>query len=261
LKAQTLIEVICAAHYSAFVQSEWQERGGMILVAPPGHLKTTWLSFLSDYPGVYLTTDLNSQMLARLKDDITGNMIRTIIISDLQKLYERHPMVSSNIEGSLRSIVEEGFIASSFQDASVITRRARALVLAGCVPSVYERRATDWRQTGFLRRFIVSSYTMQKPHLLMDALQKWQRVEVNEGLKYSIPVQTIPYCMNENESKKIRHMLRRQATPTPFALLLKIGSVLRWRWRRLKIAGPDPTMDTLQDFSESLHGEGADLRI
>jgi len=257
MKASTLIQVVCAAHHTSFVESPWRERGGILLVAPPGQMKSTWLEFLKEYYGVYMTTDLNSQMLARLKDDMVSDRIKTIVIPDFQKLYKRHPMVSANLEATLQAVMEEGFIASSFQDASIVSQRARALLITACVPSFHDSRSLDWRQSGFLRRLLVLTYSLKDSSLLMDSVEKWHRIEVAEGIRYALPNEGIPYNLTRDEARKIRHFLRAMPEVTPFVLMQKIACVLRWRWLRLKRKGTDPTMSIMYDLSECLHGEGA----
>lgn len=257
MKASTCIEILCASHITAQVQSPWGERGAIILVAPPGQIKTTLLFTLKDYHGVYLTSDLNVQMLGKIRDDIISERIKTIVIPDIQKLYERHSMVSSNIEGCLRAMVEEGFIATSFQDASAISRKAKALFLSASTPSFYESHLTAWRQTGFARRVLFSVYSLDDPLILIRAIEKWKRVEITNGLKWGFPVEPIPYTLKQSEVKDISHWLRQQPDVTPLILLQKIACVLRWRYKLLGVK--DLTMHIMEDFSESLSGEGAKL--
>lgn len=259
VKAKTIIDVLCAAHYSYLVEGGWRQRGGIVFVSPPGQLKTTWLSILEDYPTVYLTSDLNLQTLGRLKEDIAAGKIRTLVVPDFQKIYERNPQVSSNVEGALRAMVEEGFVATAYQNAQVISKKARVLFLSACVQSFYENRLEDWKKTGFGRRILFCVYTLKRPEILMDALSSWQRVEIKNGLKFSIPTGNIPYSLTKKEARIIHHWMKRQADVTPIALLQKIGCVLRWRFRRLKLK--DETMDILHDFSESLSGEGAEVEL
>ena len=261
MKAETVVQVLCAAHLSWAVESRWQERGGLILVAPPGQIKTTFLMFLEQFYGAYVSTDLNSQMMAKLKDDIIAERIRTIVIPDIQKLYERHTMVSGNLEGTLRSMMEEGFIASSHQDASCISRKAKALFISAATPSFYEDKLQKWRQSGFARRVIFCIYTLSDPDALLRAVDAWQRLEIKQGHNFSIPTRKIPYSMTSEESKRLRHFMRKQTDTTPLVLLKKIACVLRWRWKLLKQRGPDPTMAILKDFSESLSGEGAKVDL
>lgn len=259
MKTSTLIDVICASHLSYLVDSPWPERGGLCLVAPTGQVKTTVLTAISDYPGVFVTSDINTQMLGRLKDDMLAGRIRTIVIPDLQKIYERHPTVSSNVEGTLRAMMEEGFLSTSWQDASAISTKARAIFLTATTPYIYEKRLMDWRQTGFSRRIIFSVYSLADPNVIVDAVERWQRIEMDNGLLWTFPWEPIPYTVTRPEARKMRLWLHRQQDSTPFVLLQKIACVLRYRFKKVK--KPDRTMEILSDFSESLSGEGARLEL
>ena len=251
MKASTLIDVLIAAHYTHLVESSWKERGGLILVAPPGHLKTSLLLILREYPGVHIASDFNSQRLGTMRDDIISGRVHSVIVPDFQKLYERHSAVSSNLEGNLRALVEEGFINTAHQDTGGITFRARALVMSACTPAFHDFKYNAWSQTGFARRFLFVGYRLFDPNQLMAAIENWKRIEIRNGLQFSLPLEKIPYSLKRSEAKLLRsYLIVKQDFSTPFVLLQKIACVLRWRYRRLKQS--DHALETLKDFSEGL---------
>jgi len=44
-----------------------------------------------------------------MRDDIAGGRINTLSFLEMEKIYQRHASTSSNIEGHLKAMVEEGF--------------------------------------------------------------------------------------------------------------------------------------------------------
>src|SRR6476646_6884687 len=130
MKARSLLEVIDAAHLSYYVESPFPSRGGLMLVGPPGVLKSTFIaSGLSDYPSALVLSDLNVQQLVRLRDDLSGGRYTSIGFTEFEKLYQRASSTSENIEGHIKALVEEGFTRASFEDQRMATMSARALVV------------------------------------------------------------------------------------------------------------------------------------
>lgn len=252
--------ILSAAHYTYLVESKWKERGGIILVAPPQALKTMALMKLENNPGVHIASDLNVQGLGRIKDQITGGSIRTIVTPDLQKLYERNPNVSSNVEGTIRQLIEEGFVSTSFQNSSIISQKARALFMSAATPAFYESKAQQWKDSGFYRRVLFVVYTITNPEKLTEAIIRWNKLEIRNAFKLHMPVDDIPHQITEREMREMRHwIINKQDSTTPLVLLAKIGDVLRFRYQKRK--EKDRTMEVMREFSESLSGEGAEVKL
>src|SRR5256885_1629489 len=116
MKVTTLMEVISAGHLAKFVDGPFDQRGGIFLVGPPGHLKSTIIKLaLIEYPDTLVLSDINVQEFGRLKNSLIGGRYTTIGFGEFEKLYERNPTTAANLEGTLRGMVEEGFDKLSFE--------------------------------------------------------------------------------------------------------------------------------------------------
>src|SRR6266849_1514734 len=117
MKPVTLIEILDAAHLIVFVDSPYLQRGGIMLVGPPETLRTTVIDIaLKQHPGALRLSDLNMKSLTGMKDDFTNGRYSTVGFLDYQKLYERNQSTSSNMEGTIRQMIEEGFTRTSHDD-------------------------------------------------------------------------------------------------------------------------------------------------
>lgn len=260
MKIETLFDIVCAAHLTTLVDTKWKERGGLALVAPAGHLKTSILSALSVYRDVAVCSDMNSQQLTAMRDQISGGNIQTLAILDMQKIYERHAATASNVEGNIRSLVEEGFNHASFENASMNRLKARAVVMFGTTTKHYEAAWSGWVDTGFARRFLWCLYRMERPEELLEAVERWQRLEFG-CLPLSPPRGgSIPFDLTEPDRRFIRSLLvhQKQSGTTPFQFLCKIAAVLKWYYKRNR-RGRWQT--TLKDFAECLGPQGALLTL
>jgi len=231
-----------------------------MLKAPPAHMKSSFLELLEPYVGVVIVSDINSRTLNSLRDDMCAGKISTLVVPDWQKLYERKGETSSNVEGHIRAMVEEGFTHASWEDPSMRQSKARALVLSGMPQGMYRRHFEGWKETGFLRRFMWVDYVLKNPYAIMDAIQAWERLEIQDGLRFGIPSSSIKYSLNAREVAIIRNWLRYQhGQELPFILLQKIACVLRWR--SIRTRRPDNTMSVLADFAESLEENGTEVDV
>lgn len=255
----TLIEIISAAHLTAFVNGPFPERGGLILVAPPGSLKTAFVACIETYPDALNMSDLNSQQLMVLRDDIAAHRYHTIAFPELEKLYQRHPHVADNIEGHLKAMVDEGFQRAAYEDHRMSGLKARCLVIGAMTPSLYRKRFTRWSETGFARRFLWCLFSIENPDILLEAIHKWHRMQLTgDPISGSPAGGYIPYTVSESESRELLKMLKYQpGQATPLILMKKILSVLRWRWSK----EPDRAMKLLRDFAPSLGQHGAKMRL
>jgi len=260
VKIETLFDVVCAGHLTTLVDTQWKERGGLALVAPAGHLKTSILSALSVYRDVAVCSDMNTQQLAQMRDQISGGGIQTLAILDMQKIYERHAATASNVEGNIRSLVEEGFNHASFENASMNRLKARAVVMFGTTTKHYEAAWPGWVDTGFARRFLWCLYRMERPDELLEAVERWQKLEFGCIPLLQPRSGTIPFLLTEADRRVIRGLMVHQkiSGTTPFQFLCKIAAVLQWHYKRTR-RGKWQT--TLRDFAECLGPQGALLTL
>ncbi len=258
VRATSVIEVLSAAHLTRYVDSNvFQQRGGLFLVAPPGCLKSTLIgNSVRCYPDCLRLADLNVQMLSNMKGSFIEGKYTTMAFGEFEKLYQRNPSTAANLEGQLKAMVEEGFSKNSFEDQRTVTFESRILLIGGITPSCYTRLYTRWLEGGFARRFLWSSYVMDNPSVIADAIDRWKSLNFGKSTKEYPNNGIIPYSVTKSESTKIRNLLGTQpAIDSPFILMKKILCVLKWRHRQNK------AMDILEDFSESLGERPARLII
>jgi hypothetical protein len=256
LKLSSLMEVLVAAHMTEIVDSPFTQRGGIMLVAPPGNLKSTMVaSAYEHFPDAKVLSDINIQTLIGLRDDIAAKRLNTLAFTEIEKLYQRHAATAGNIEGHLKAMVEEGFSRASFEDQRMFCLVAKCLVVGSMVPIIYRQKYTQWQANGFLRRFLWVTYTLKDQDALMRAIHNWKKLTVRNGIFYPIMMGgSLPYKVSEADSRTIRKMVHFQpGQETPYVLLKKIYSVLLWKHKGRK------AMTILDDFAESLGRTGATL--
>jgi hypothetical protein len=259
-----LTEIICAVHLAPLVEGNLDQRGGLMLVAPPGALKSTLVEMTNHYPDALLLTDLNVQTLIDLRDSLTGDNIRTLVFSEFAKLYERNPQTSSNIEGSLRALASEGFYGASFQDQRINRRKAQATLIAAMPPGLVEKQFKHWEETGFNRRFLWSNYGIKGAHILDDAAVELKKLDfgIRDVLRPPPLSMSVPYLLTETEKVRVKMFVKHQPGSShtqQIQLLSRIWSVLKW-WHRENDTVKEAD-NTMVAFAQSLTRGGSDLVI
>lgn len=263
MKLTSLLEVLWASTLTYRVISRFPARGGLFLIAPPGHLKTSFLSILETQGGVWGYTDMVSNDLSAARDQICSNKIQTMLFYDFQKLFERRQDTASNIIGNLRALTDEGFSMTTADRQNSggrdpIQRKARALVLGAMTPSCYREHLGDWTKNGFARRFLFCVYQLKYPEIIVSSILKDQPLKFTlRGLKIAAN-EEIPLAVNSSDEIFLKSCLKYQVgDEVPLILLKKVLSVLRWRSKLLGMR--DDSMELMLDFRECLGKEGADL--
>jgi len=263
MKASTLLEIMIAAHLSAFVDgTEFPERGGIMLIAPPGQMKSTLIkNAMAAYgPQALVLSDINVETLNRLKSSIVRGHVRTLALPAFEKIYERNPQTSSNIEGHLKAMVDEGFSLASFEDSRMLGQsEARCLVIGGMVDNCYKRHFSAWKENGLVRRFIWSFFKLEDDSVLTKAIHEWKRLELEVRAPFH-PAKQIKMNVTEQESNELRkYMVHQDTEATPYALMKKILAVLKWKFNRAEdIKQP---MNIMKDFSTSLGTKMTNLTL
>jgi hypothetical protein len=261
VKLASLLDVLWAATLTHRVRDNYSDRGGIILVSPPGHLKTTFLSLFSDFTGVLGYSDLTSMSLLESRDAIVSGKVHTLLLYDMQKLYERRADTASNIIGNLRALAGEGFATASFERVSrnVIQQKARALVLGACTHAFYRQHLAEWEETGFARRFLFSVFRLKNPDIVLERVLKDNPIELIYS-RVNIPANlVIEAKITEEDERLVTSALGKQQEAIPALLLRRILAVLRWRFQRMKKA--DRSAKIIEDFAQSLSKEGALLEV
>jgi hypothetical protein len=261
MKLSSLLDVLWASTLTHRVRDNYSDRGGIILVSPPGHLKTTFLSLFSDFAGVLGYSDLTSTSLLESRDAIVSGKVHTLLLYDMQKLYERRADTAANIIGNLRALAGEGFATASFERVSrnVIQQKARALVLGACTHAFYRQHLAEWEETGFSRRFLFSVFRLKDPDVILDRVLKDNPIELIYS-QVNIPANlSLDGAITKEDERLIVRALGKQQEAIPALLLRRILLVLRWRSKRLR--KPDRSREILRDFAQSLSKEGAMLEV
>lgn len=254
----SIIEILSAAHLTKFVNGEFNQRGGIFLVAPPGHLKSTIIDIsLAEFPDAIVLSDLNVQTLGFLKDAITGGRYSSLGFGEFEKIYERNPASAANLEGHLRAFIEEGFDRMSFQSPQMAGIKARVFLAGGITPASYAKRFQSWLNSGFARRFLWFHYSLANPEALSEAIHRWKKLNFGRA-DTRIPLnQTIEYSISKADSLALSHLLDEQpAKETGYALLKKIYCVLKWRHNSSKKA-----LAIIRDCADGFSGTGGKVKL
>lgn len=253
-----MIDIIDAAHLTAFVEGPFHQRGGLMLVGPPETLRTTCIeTALDEHPSACVVSDINMNTLTALKDDFTSGKYSTIGFLDYQKLYERHASTASNIEGTLRQLMEEGYSKSSHDDPSSPATKARAFVVAAVVERFFATHHRQWRESGFLRRWLVCLFSMppMSRQKITNSVHDWKKIQF-DSITRRMPTTPIPYDLTEAESRMLLKMVKEQPSQaTPYVLMKKIYVALKWKYKK----EPEKALRIIKDFAPCLSKNGTDL--
>jgi hypothetical protein len=262
IQMETFLTVLHAACLTYRVDSAFKSRGGMLLVAPPGQMKTSMLATLIDQPGVMGYSDMTTKTLVEARDYIASKKVHTLLLYDFQKIYERKADTAANIVGSLRALVEEGFSSAAWEEhTNMIQTKARALVMAACTPAFIRRNIVEWDESGFSRRFLFCHYTLRNPEVIVQAIMSDTPIPLMLNGDVAIPFNlSIPLVTHPEDELKLRRMLRhgQRGEEVPLILLRKLLAVLRWRCSRMKKKDVN-AMHILEEFSECMRDEGAEI--
>lgn len=258
MRANSLLEVIDAGHLSKYVEAPFDQRGGLMIVGPPGSLKSTFIKCsLAEYPNCLIMSDLNVQQLIQLRDDLAGGRYSTIGFLEFEKLYQRAKPTAENLEGHIKALVDEGFTRSSFEDQRMMQLHATAFVVGAMTYSFYSNRFSQWNQSGFARRFLWANIRLKNPQLITDAIHQWTLVSFGSLARKTPASRHIPYTVTREESSRILTMLREQpGDATPFITMKKMLCALKWKHGK-----PAYAMRLLSDFAECLRKNGAAIEV
>ena len=264
MMASDLVEILCAAHLGNLVEGPFSERGGIMLVGPPGVLKTTFVSTLDvQYQDALMVSDINVKSLIRMRDAIAAGKVNTLVLPELAKVYERADVTSKNVEGTLRALAAEGFSAASFEDSRINRLTARALIIAGLVPSLVESHFSAWEESGYNRRFLWSLIRLKDPTALEKAAVNWARIDFRVKHIPLVPLGSkIPNLTTQRERQRLAVMVKHQPGgdhAIQIQLMTRILAVLRW-WYTENGDDRNP-MDVMERFGLSLGKNGTAMDL
>lgn len=258
----TLITIAQAAHLTYCVDSPFPQRSGILYVAPQGNLKTTALEAVDEtFHNFKLVSDLQGHNLMTMQDDLFSGNYPTLAFKDMIKLYERQKSTAENLEGTLRSMVEEGWTGSAMKDSRIATAPIRLMVMGAMTKHMYEFRLPNWIATGFARRFLWCHYKLEDPSIIGDAIQKQEKIAFDIPQWPQAQRRSIPFNLDEKDRREIRGWMKEQQgrDGSPYNLLLKIAVVLKWRDERAK-REPEH-MKILRLFAKTLQNKYVDVSL
>lgn len=260
MKKERFVELLDAFHLSNYVKSPHPEKGGFMLVAGPASFKTTMMSeALRHYANVLLVSDLNVQQLVALKSDIVNKKIQTVAFKEFSKLYERDPRTAANTEGHIRALADEGFSLASFEDQRMMSKLARCVVIGAMTDEFYARNFKRWLESGFMRRFLWASLTLDDSSAIAHSITEGKRISFNgwnrKRLSYG---DHITYSITVEEARSIRKLLDDQpGKETPLIFLLKAFCVLRWKYGK---DSKEP-MQFMKELAPFLTKQGGEIQL
>lgn len=257
-----MLEAVCALHLSSYVPGPVEDRGGVMFIGPPGVMKSTFLNVLDEFHNATIISNLNTTTLLQMQSDFISGNTRSLVIPELQAIYKGDPRTAARLEQAIMQLVAEGHRGASWQDSRRQKFTSRAMVYGAMTPKFYEKMASGWDDSGFMRRFIWCSYTLQDPDVLMNALEDWRRAEFGGIRIPTVPANnTIPDALRAEERREIRTWLKHQPSPheIQFSLLCRATSALRWHYQARRIK--KNALDTMREFAGTLQKDAAVLRL
>jgi hypothetical protein len=259
LKVNSLIEFLDAAADTKFVNGPFEERGGIMIVGPPGSFKTTITECaLENHADSIVCSDLNVQQWLQMKDDFVSRRYTVLGFPEFEKLYQRHAATASNLEGVIKALISEGFGTGPGGDQRMPRLKARGLVIGGITTDCFERHYNDWQKNGFLRRFLWILVSVKNPDIIVNAIREWKLIDFGR-LSYRPANKNIDVKIGKERSALIERLLKTQPGfhGTGYVLMKKIVAVLEWRYA----ATPNKIDKLLLDIEKSLGKHGDDLEI
>jgi hypothetical protein len=255
MTTDTICEIIDAAHSTKYVRSAYDQRGGLLIVAPPGSLKTGIIEYvLDEYPNAFVLSNVNMTSLESFREDMISNRYSTMAFPEFQALYARDQRTAANVEQTIAQLIDEGWRRPSFRDPRAGALKSRMLVVGAMPPTFYENHFNAWQKSGFLRRFIVSMFAVENPELITDAIKENRKLGLNSIRRKAVSAAGIPFNVDAAESNFLHKLLKEQPDDkTPLILMMRIFAVLKWKH------GLPTAKKILLDFAPSLKRDGGNL--
>lgn len=265
---RVMIESLIAAHLSSYVSSPFRDRSGVILVGPPAVFKSAMLDVVErHFPDALMLSDVNIPSLIALRDQIAQGAIRTLLLSELAKIYRRDPRTAENIEGTLQAMVAEGFRAAAFEDSRINRLVARCTIIGAIPPAEMTKQFVKWESSGFSRRFLFPTVGLEHPEVAERAVSRWELIDFDSRLRVPpMPAGgVIPNLTTKAERDLCGEMVRfqpggRGAHASQKGMLVKMLAATRW-WYKVMGRDPKRAIVTIKSFALTLGRGGALLRV
>lgn len=237
-----------------------------MLVGPPNTFKSTLIDMVDrQYSDTLQVSDLNAKALSVYRDAMAGGSVKSLLIPELAKLYQRKADTAENLEGTIQALVAEGWKSASFEDSRQNRFRARVFVISAMTPRTQQQRYQDWEDSGFSRRFLWCLYQLGNPEALEQAILEWRRVdfEVIHLPRQPFSGEVIPNHTTFEERRQIQRWMKYQpgigAHTLQVQTLTRILAVLKWWYA--EVTPHRKAIDTVARFALSLGREGAAVTL
>lgn len=264
MQIESLLRFTCALQYTYLVDSPFQQRGGFLLVAAPGNMKSTIVEMsVKPFSNALNYSDLTLKQLAVLRSPIANGLYVTLGFTELEKLYARQLSVAMNLEGVIKAMVEEGFSHFAFEDKRCWVPVARCYVIASVLDNLYRQNFARWQDNGFLRRFLVFKYnlSMTAKAKVREAIHEGELIQM--PAMFPLPSTPIKFDVTREESKQIEMILGTDDMSfTPLNLSRKALAVLKWVHKQNRSGRKKQTpMECLADLKFGLGPFGGQLDL
>jgi len=232
LRVSTLIELLDAAANTKFVTGPFEERGGIMIVGPPGSFKTTIIeAAMENHPDAICLSDLNVQQWLKMKDEFVTGRYTTLAFGEFEKVYQRHPATAANLEGIIKALVSEGYGTGPGGDPRMPRLKARSLVIGGITTDCFERKYNEWQKNGFVRRFLWLITGVKNPDAIVSAIRRWEKIDFGK-MAFRPANRQIRVMISNERSRKLESLMKSQPGlhGTGYVLLKKITAVLEWKY-------------------------------
>lgn len=252
----SLLEIVAATHLSQYVNSSSHSRGGLMLVAPPGALKSTINEVMNEFPRTFVLSDINQQQIVKMRQYFLSGEVQTLGFTDFAKLYKRNAAVSKNLEGTIMGLVDEGFRRASFQTQVPSTIVARCTIIGAMTNQFHEQMVEEWTASGFGRRFLWARYIASGIETLEEAALDNRMAVLSHGFMPKVPAAKLTQDISSSDKEMLKYITRHVHYRTGALIMLRrILTVLKWKF------GPKQAGVILADFAPCLGKDGGTLEI
>lgn len=260
------MRVACALQYTYMVDSPFRQRGGLLLVAGPGNMKSTIVEkCVIPFPSALGYGDLTLKQLSVVRSSIANGIYHTLGFFELEKIYARNVSVAMNFEGVIKAMVEEGFSHFAFEDKRCWVPVARCYVIASVLDSLYRMHFERWVENGFLRRFLQLKYNLSPKarDIIKNAHHEGELIPLPP--MFPIATSEIKFDVTRAESELLAQIIGSDDMVfTPLNLLRKGLCVLKWVAREegkaARRRNPTP-MEYIQDLRDGFGPFGGQLDL
>lgn len=254
-----IITFIQAAHVGQHTNWDLDSRGGIILSAYPEQLKTRIVErALAVYPNALCVSDMNMRELGDMRSDLITQRYTTIGFLDYQKVWERDERTSSNVEGGIRALTDEGW--QGYASNARIATKAKCFMVLCITPTMWEDKAQEWKRNGFARRMLFMSYRFDDRAALEAAIKEGHTYQLSIEHAIPQPAERLLYSVTESEAEYISLALKSQRSLIPLQLLLRVYNTLKWFYDDVK-KERDRGMQLLMNMCPLLSQDGGVITL